>query len=158
MKLIFKKIKNYKLQNQKGFTLIELLLYVSMSAVILFTIVIFISSLLEARVRNQTVATVNQEGNRVISLITQIVRNSITINSPTTGSEASVLSLNTGVVGKDPTVFNLVNGVIMMTEGANTGVAITSNLVIISNLNFRNLSRPGTPGNVDVTFTADNVH
>jgi len=158
MKLISKKIKSYKIKTKNGFTLIELLLYVSLSAAILFVVVIFVSSLLEARVRNQTVATVDQEGNRVVSLITQTVRNSISINSPAVGAESSVLSLNTGIGGNDPTVFSLVSGTIMITEGANLPVALTSNLVIISNLNFRNLSRPGTPGNVDITFTVDNKH
>lgn len=158
MKLTFKKLKKFKIKIQNGFTLIELLLYVSLSAIILLAIVMFASSLLEARVRNQTVATVDQEGNRAVSLITQTVRNSIAINSPTIGTESAVLSLNTGIGGNDPTVFSLVNGAIMMTEGANPAVALTSNLVVISNLNFRNLSRPGTPGNVDVTFTVDHVH
>lgn len=158
MKLTFKKLKSSSIKDKNGFTLIELLLYVSLSAVVLFALVMFVSSLLEARVRNQTVATVDQEGNRVVSLITQTVRNSITINSPTAGTESASLSLNTGIGGNDPTVFSLVGGTIMMTEGANTPVALTSNLVIVSNLNFRNLSRPGTPGNVDITFTADHIN
>jgi len=158
MKLIFRKLKNYKLKSKGGFTLIELLLYVSLSAAILFVIIMFVSSLLEARVRNQTVATVDGEGNRIVSLITQTIKNSISINSPVIGAESSTLSLNTGIGGNDPTVFSLVSGVIMMKEGANPAVALTSNSVIISNLNFRNLSRPGTPGNVDITFTVDNKH
>lgn len=158
MKLTPKKLKSYKLKSKNGFTLIELLLYVSLSAIVLVVIVMFVSSLLEARVRNQTIATVDGEGNRAVSLITQTVRNSIAINSPSIGTESAMLSLNTGVGGNDPTVFSLVSGAIMMTEGANTPVALTSNLVVISNLNFRNLSRPGTPGNVDITFTADHVH
>lgn len=158
MKSIFKKINKKELKTRNGFTLMELLLYVSLSAFVLFALVMFVSSLLEARVRNQTIATVDGEGNRVISLITQTVRNSIAINSPAIGAESDVLSLNTGIGANDPTVFSLVSGVIMMAEGANPPVAITSNLVIISNLNFRNLSRPGTPGNVDITFTADHAN
>jgi Tfp pilus assembly protein PilW len=148
-------INNYK---QKGFTLIELLLYITLASAILFVTSIFAISLLEARVRNQTVATVDQEGNQTMAIITQTLRNATAINSPTIGTNADVLSLNTGVAGKDPTVFDLSNGVIRMTEGANSPVALTSNLVIISNLNFRNLSRPNTPGNVDVTFNVDHIH
>ena len=146
------------IHKQKGFTLIELLLYITLASAIIFVTSMFAISLLEARVKNQTIATVDQEGNQTMAIITQTLRNAIAINSPTIGTNASVLSLNTGVVGKDPTVFDLSNGVIRMTEGANSPVALTSNLVIISNLNFRNLSRPGTPGNVDVTFTVDHIH
>ena len=148
---------NYN-SNQKGFTLIELLLYITLASAILFVTSMFAISLLEARVKNQTIATVDQEGNQAMAIITQTLRNATAINSPTIGTDSAVLSLNTGVAGKDPTVFDLSSGVIRMTEGANPPVALTSNLVIISNLNFRNLSRPGTPGNVDVTFTVDHIH
>lgn len=144
--------------NNKGFTLIELLLYIALSAMVLLVTSMFLISVLEGRVKNQTIATVDQEGNRAMTIITQTIRNSSSINSPTIGTDSATLSLNTGIVGKDPTIFDLSSGAIRMTEGANTPVNLTSNLVIISNLNFRNLSRPSTPGNIDVTFNVEHIH
>lgn len=153
---MFDKVKNKK--EKKGFTLIELLLYIALSTLVLFVTSMFLISLLEARVKNQTIATVDQEGNRAMSIITQTIRNSTSINSPTIGNDSAILSLNTGVVENDPTVFDLSDGVIRMTEGSNPSVNLTSNLVIITNLNFRNLSRPDTPGNIDVTFNVTHIH
>jgi prepilin-type N-terminal cleavage/methylation domain-containing protein len=152
---MLKKILN---NSRKGFTLIELLLYLSLSAIIIFITTMFLMTLLEVRVKNQTIATVDQEGNQTMSLITQSIRNATTINSPVIGAQDSTLSLTTGVAGKDPTIFTLSGGAITMTEGVNPPVPLTSNLVVISNLNFRNLSRPNTPGNVDITFTVDHIH
>ncbi len=143
---------------QKGFTLIELLLYMGLSAMVLFVTSMFLITLLEARVKNQTIATVNQEGNQAMSIITQTLRNATAINSPTIGTDSAVLSVNTPITGNNPTVFDLSNGAIRMTEGINPSVNLTSNLVIITNLNFRNLSRPSTPGNVDITFNVEHIH
>jgi len=148
-------VRNLK---QKGFTLIELVLYISLSAAVLLTTVMFLMSILSARVKNQTIETVNQEGNRATLIITQTVRNATAINSPTSGNISNTLSVNTGVAGKDPTIFTLSNGAITMQEGSNPPVALTSNLVIISNLNFRNFSGSSTPGNVDVSFTTTHIH
>jgi Tfp pilus assembly protein PilW len=143
---------------QKGFTLIELLLYMSLSVIVIFTTSMFLITLLESRVKNQTIATVDLEGNQAMTIITQTLRNAVSINSPVTGTDSAVLSLETENALNNPTVFSLSGGVITMQEGGNLPVALTSNLVIISNLNFRNLSRPGTPGNVDVNFTVDHIH
>jgi len=153
---MFVKISNK--EKQKGFTLIELILYLSLSAVVILVTSMFLITLLEARVKNQTIATVNQEGNQAMSIITQTLRNAVVINSPAIGTDSAVLSVDMELAPNNPTVFDLSDGVIRMTEGSNPPVALTSNLVIISNLKFRNLSRPGTPGNVDVTFNVEHIH
>lgn len=141
-----------------GFTLIETLLYVALAALILFTVVSFMITLLEARVKNQAIETVNREGSQVMAFITQTARNAISINAPTPGNDAASLSLTTGVAGNDPTVFSLSSGAILMTQGAHAAVPLTSSLVVVSNLQFRNLSKPSTPGNVDVSFTVEHTH
>lgn len=141
-----------------GFTLIELLLYVSLSGIIVFSISIFMASLLEARVKNQTIATVEQEGAAALHIITQTLRNATAINSPATGNTAATLSVNTAVPANNPTVFDLSGGAIRMKEGAGAAVPLTSNLVIVSNLLFQNLSRPTTNGNIHISFTITHVH
>jgi type II secretory pathway pseudopilin PulG len=140
---------NYK----KGFTLIELLLYTSLSAIIIFVIALFIISILQARVRVQTVQTVDQEGNRAMMLITQAVRNANSIDLPALGNSYDELFLNSNDIH-----FYLEKGVIKMQEGSGDPLDLTSNQVIISNLQFRNLSRPDTPGNIGITFIVEHVH
>ncbi len=142
----------------RGFTLIELLLYISLSAIVLLVISLFFITLLESRVKNQTVATVDQEGDQAMVLMTQTIRNAVAINSPATSTESSILSLTTENPTNNPTIFDSASGTIRMTEGANAPVALTSNRVIISNLIFRNLSRPNTPGNIDISYTVTHIH
>ncbi|PWB39142.1 MAG: hypothetical protein C3F02_00795 [Parcubacteria group bacterium] len=143
---------------QSGFTLLELLLYVSISALFLFFISIFLSFLLEARVKNQVIAEVEQQGLQAMQTITQTIRNSAIINSPTLGASTASLSLNTYVVVNNPTVFDLSGTALRIKEGSAVAIFLTNSRVQISGLSFQNLSRAGTPGVIAVTFTLTYVN
>lgn len=147
-----------KFQTQKGFTLIELLLYVGIAAVILLVSTLFLQTLLESRVKNQTIAEVEQQGLLVMQIITQAVRNADTINSPTTGNSASSLSVNTYTAGLNPTLFDLSSGAIRIKEGAGSTIVLTNSRVTASSLNFQNLSRSSTPGIVRISFTLTHIN
>src|SRR3989338_9592365 len=135
-------MKNY----QKGFTLIELLLYIAIASIIVFTTASLLRFTLESRVKNQTIAEVEQEGIQVMQLITQTIRNGTAVNSPTIGNSAVSLSVDT-------TVFDLSGGSIRIKEGAGAAVNLTSSKITVSSLNFQNLSRVSTPNIVRVSFT-----
>ena len=66
---------NYKLSTISGFTLVELLLYVGISSAILLASSLFLATLLESRIKNQTIAEVEQQGLAVMQIITQDIRN-----------------------------------------------------------------------------------
>ena len=135
-------MKNY----QKGFTLIELLLYIAIASIIVFTTASLLRFTLESRVKNQTIAEVEQEGIQVMQLITQTIRNATAISSPTIGASGASLSVDT-------TVFDLSGGAIRIKEGAGAAVNLTSSKITVSSLNFQNLSRVSTPNIVRVSFT-----
>lgn len=139
--------------SRSGFTLIELLLYMAISGVILLIISLFLQTLLESRIKNQTIAEVEQQGLQVMQLITQTVRNADTINSPVTGASAATFSINTYTAGNNPTVFDLSSGVIRIKEGAGAVVSLTNSRITVSALNFQNLSRASTPGTIRISFT-----
>ena len=145
-------------QLNQGFTLIELLLYVSIVSVVLLAISLFISSLLESRVKNQTIAEVDGQGLHVMQIITQSLRNAVAINSPALGVSAALLSINTIVAGNNPTIFDISADALRMSEGGGAPVALTNARVIASALNFSNLSRPGTLGTVQIMFTLTHVN
>jgi len=149
---------NYSLQTHKGFTLIELLLYVALSAILLLSISIFLSTLLESRIKNQVIAEVEQQGMQVMQIVVQTVRNADTINSPATGVSAASLSINTIVSGNNPTVFDLSGGAIRITEGAGSAIVLTNSRLTASGLTFSNLSRASTPGIVRIQFTLTAVN
>ena len=147
-----------KKSSQQGFTLIELLLYVGIAAVMLLVTSLFISTLLESRIKIQTVAEVEQQGLQVMQLITQTARNAEAITSPALGASASSLTLDVITVGSDPTIFDLANGAFQMKEGAASAVSITNSRVTASALTFQNLSRTGTPGTIRIQFTLTHVN
>lgn len=150
--MIKKHIKN------RGFTLIELLLYLAITPLILLSISLFLSSFFEARIKNQTVMEVENQGIHVINLITQTIRNAQAINTPLPGSSASSLSLDVVNTALDPTLFDLSGSTLRVTEGVGSPVALTNTRVIASGLTFQNLSRPSTPGVIRVQFTLSRVN
>lgn len=139
--------------NHSGFTLIELLLYVSIASIIVFTTASLLLFTLQSRVKNQTIAEVEQQGAQVMQLITQTIRNGTVINSPTIGNSGASLSVTVVTAANSPTVFDLSSGRIRITEGTGAATNLTSSKVTVTNLNFQNLSKTGTPNTIRVSFT-----
>jgi len=152
----FMKMDFYK--KNHGFTLVELVLYVSLAAILLVGVSIFFSVLLNARTKNKTIAEVEQNGVQVMNLITQTIRNAIKINSPAQGTSAASLSVNVADASSSPTVFDLVDGAIRLTEGSSTPITLTSSRITATNLTFANLSRAGTFGTIHVEFALNYIN
>jgi type II secretory pathway pseudopilin PulG len=104
-------------QRRRGFTLVELLLYVAVSSIILFVLSGFLLIMLQARVKNQTIAEVEQQGTMVMRQIAQTVQNATGIVSPSAGAVASSLTLDVTDSLKTPTIFSSSGGVLQVTEG-----------------------------------------
>ncbi len=147
-----------KISSQKGFTLVELLLYVAIAGIILLTISLFLQTLLESRVKNQTIAEVEQQGLQAMQLITQTLRNAAVINSPSTGTGTTTLSVNTYTGANNPTVFDVSGGVLRVKEGAAAAIPLTNSRVTVSTLSFQNFSRSGTAGTIRIQFTLSYVN
>lgn len=142
-----------KINFKIGFTLVELVLYIGIASAIAFVTTALLFTILGARTKNQVVIDVDQEGQRTMQIITQTIRNTTTINSPTAGLTAASLSLNTPTAANNPTVFDLSAGSIRIKEGAATVVPLTSIHTTASGLQFLNLTRPGTKGTIRIQFT-----
>lgn len=140
-------------KNKKGFTLIEILLYTGLAALLLAGISSFFFLILRSRVKSQTAAEVEQQGTQIMQIVTQAIRNAENINSPLAGSSSNSLSLDAAGMGADPTVFDASAGISRIKEGSESAVNLNNSRVQISNLDFSNLSRAGTPGNIKVQFT-----
>lgn len=145
-------------KNGAGFTLIELLLYVSITAVLLLSVSLFLFLLLESRVKNQTIAEVEQQGLQAMQIITQTARNAEAITSPAQGASASSITLDVITASSDPTIFDLFGSALRITEGAGSAVAFTNSRITASGLTFQNLSRTGTPGTVRIQFTLTHMN
>lgn len=139
---------------QSGFTLIELLLYVSIAGAMLLVVSLFLSVLLQGRVRNQVIAEVDQQGAQVMQLITQTIRNSASITSPTIGSSGATLILALSAPSQNPSIFDLSGSTLRLSEGSPAVIYdLTNSRVTASSLIFSNLSYPSTSGLIRVQFT-----
>ncbi len=157
MKNFLRKLYNDR-QQQQGFTLVELVLYIGISSVVLFATSLFLSTLLAARIKNQTIAEVEQQGLYVMTSITQALRNADTIGAPTQGASAASLTIHTYPGASDPTIFDLSGGTIRITEGSNAPIALSNSRVIASVLTFQNFSRTNTPGTIRIAFTLSHLN
>ncbi len=144
--------------SSKGFTLIELLLYVVIFSVLSLSFFYFMQSIGEARVKQQTIAEVEQQGLAAMQTVIQTARNAENITSPSMGASASSVTLDVITVADDPTVFDLSGGVLRITKGTSAAVSLTNSRVTASSLTIQNLSRPSTPGIIRVQFTLTAVN
>lgn len=142
---------------RNGFTLVETLLYVAIFGIMIISLATFSKSLVFNRIQSQRMLEVNDQGASVLKTITQTLRNADQVNSPTEGNTVTSLSVSTISSGTNPTVFSLADGVLNMKEGSGSDIPLTNGQVIVSDLNFTNLSRPGTTNAVKVTFTLASV-
>ena len=141
------------LSRQSGFTLLELILYLGITSILVVSVSFFFISLLQARVKFQTISEVEQQGEQVMQQITQTVRNSSSITSPATGATTAALTVVVPTGSLSPSVFDLSGGVIRITEGAGAAQPLTTTAVTVSGLSFQNLTRPTTQGVVRISFT-----
>lgn len=149
---------NHHNNRDKGFTLIELLLYVAIVGSLLLAVVTFSMLALDARIKNQTISEVDQQGVAVIQQIQSAISNANSVNAPVAGNSSTNLSLNMPSSGANPTTFSLSSGVLNISEGSNGGVALTNSKVAVTNLQFTNLSRSGTKGIIKISFTIARVN
>jgi type II secretory pathway pseudopilin PulG len=146
------KIKSQK--KQQGYTLVELILYISILAILLFAIFLFISLVFELKAKEESIIEVERQGEYNTRLISQTIRNATGINSPTIGTVGYSLSLSFTDSLKNPTIFSVTNGVLYITEGAGNPIALTNNQVTVSTT-FANFSRIDTPGNIRIILQLD---
>lgn len=148
----------YIMEKNKGFTLIELMLYVSLAAIILLLISLFLTTVLQARIKNQTVYEVEQQGSQILENVSGVIRNAKNINLPTAGNSSPIISLATVDGLKDPTIFSLSGNTLTIKEGIGSVINLSSNRVSIDSLTFTNISRTGTPGSIRVILTLSHVN
>lgn len=137
----------------RGFTLVELLLYIALTTIMVGTISVFLFMALQVRVKSHVTNEVEQQGQLVMQRIAQVARNATSISLPAQGASGSAVTLVVTPPGNSPTVFDLAAGVLRITEGAGSPVALTNGRVTGSALTFTNLSRSAASEDLRVQFT-----
>jgi Tfp pilus assembly protein PilW len=138
--------------------LIELLIYVSLLGALLLGASAFFAVVSDSRIKNQTIAEVDQQGTAVMENIAQTIRGATGIVAPSAGSSAASLTINVPTPSLSPTLYNLSSGNIYVKEATATPVALSGGKIQVTNLTFTNLSRPGTHGVIRVSMTLSRIN
>lgn len=155
---IKKRNLNKNLWSRNGFTLIETLLYLVIVATILGIIAAFFFLMHSIEIKSEIVNEVEYQGSYAMENILYSIRNSEGIVSPGTALSSGTLVLDAYDTNNDPTIIELENNKIKITEGGNPSNFLTSNLVAVSGLSFQNLSYSLTPGIIKVEFTVSYIN
>jgi Tfp pilus assembly protein PilW len=145
------------MKNQ-SFTLIELLLYIAIISLVLVSVTGFFWNIASGNIKEKSYQEVQQNGRFAIAKMTQEIKKAIGINSPTPGSSANSLSLIMPDSNLNPTIFDVSGGKIRITQGASAPIELTTDQVLVSNLQFTNLSYLNTPGTLRVEMTLENLN
>lgn len=143
---------NFK-KSGAGFTLIEFIMYTTIVGVILLAVGAIGINIFFNKAKLTAVDEVSQNSRFVLEKITYAIRNAEIINSPSLGTSGTSLSLQMADLSKNPTLFDLNNGFVRIKEGAGNYINLTTDEVVITNLQFSNLSYTGTPGTMRIEIT-----
>lgn len=148
-----------KIENsQRGFTLIELLMYVVIVSTLLGALSGFFIMTAQSRLKNQSISEVDQQGTLALQTIAQVVRSASSISAPATGVTDTSLTLIVPTAGVSPTIFSVNSGALQVKEGSGASVSLTNNKVTVSGLSVQNVSRSGTYGAVQISFTVSRIN
>jgi hypothetical protein len=113
---------------------------------------------LQARVKGQVIAEVEQQGEQAMQNMAQIIRNATGVNSPAQGTSGSSISLTVLNFSSSPTVFNVSSGALQITEGAGAPVPLTNNHVIVSAFTVTNVSQSASSSTLRLQYTLTAVN
>lgn len=144
---------NYK----KGTSLVEVVIYIALFSIFIGALGSFWLNIIGMRQRSQMMLEINNQGAFLMRVLTSSIKSATAINYPGTGVSSGTLSINTTDTQTTPTVFSENGETLFITEGINPAVALTNNKVKLTNLTFNNVSQPGTPGIIKISFTISNT-
>jgi len=136
-----------------GFTFIEFLIYIAIVSLVLVLTVGFGIDIFQGSIKNACWREVEQNTRFAMEKIERTVRLASGINSPSLGNSADSLSLAMQDAALNPTLFDVFNGKIKITQGSGSSYYLTSDQVEVSNLLCRNLSYQDTPGTLKIEMT-----
>lgn len=136
-----------------GFSLFELVLYIALTAVLLTVTSALLGVLLQARIKQRSIAEIDQQGLQVIQLMSSSVQAADSVLEPLPGASTTGLSLVPADAAPGPIVFQVISGVLMMSVAGGEPVPLHNSRVTVANLNVENLGEPGIMDSLHFSFT-----
>ena len=138
-------MKSMKITISSGTTLIELLISSTIVAALLIGVVGLASMSFSIRGRTHAALTVNENLQFAFGRISGSLVEATGILTPPLGSTSSTLALTTSASSTNPTIIQLADGIITITQGTSTISTLTSREIEVIRLNFTRVSST-TPG------------
>jgi len=145
------------MKNSLGLTLIEFLIYIAIFASILVLIIGFFWDIIFGNIKENSLQEIKENGQFSMFKISKEIKRAKSINFPLLGSQGNYLSLETVDPSLNPTVFDLQEGKLRITQGTTSPYFLTTDLVRVENLSFLNLSYPETPGIIEVEMEVSSL-
>jgi len=147
-----------KIKKDTGFTFLEFLIYITIVGVILTVTGNLCLNVFFAKAKLTAIEMVNQDARFATEKVSERIRSAEAINNPALGESSTTLSLQMADLAKNPTVFDLSDGTIRIKEGSGAVVDLTTSEVILTTLQFSNISYPNTPGTLRVQMTIKSIN
>ena len=132
-----------------GFSLLELILLIGILAVILGTVMQIAISTEESRIRQHSIAEVEQRGTQLLETVTKTIRRAEAILTPAPNQTGSILALQMSLNGEFPTIVAATETGNLLLIQRTAIVSFLSSHVRTSHLVFRNV------GSSNVVFSFD---
>ena len=140
------------MHRRNGFTLIELLIYTVIFSGMIGAVVFLTRTVQETRTRVRTSVILGNDLRFALNRITSYVRSADNINLPSTSTGVTLeCGYASSSPGYNPTDVVLTNGIIQVTRGSSSTLAITSSAVKITSLLFDRTT--STPTAIRITMT-----
>ena len=134
----------------------EFIIYSVLITIIVGIIVLMSVNVMGARARIITREEVSHNARFALERMRYEIRRAESITSPSAGSSGPSLSLVDG--DEDTRVFDLSEGVLRMAIGGGTPIALTSDAVSATTLQFFNTSYDNTPGTIKIETTIEFIN
>ncbi len=152
---------------KSGLTLIEILLYIGIVSGVLIAASTFAWNIIGSKTKSQVMLEVDANATITLERLTQLIREARDIDSSSlleanladSANAGESLTLTMRTASQNPTVIDVDNGILRILRGAGTAVALTSNLVRVSDLTFTNHTlASGKTKNLGITLSIENVN
>ena len=139
----------YKRTRQSGFTLVEVIIYTGLLTIVMGGFVAFSLTMVGLKSKNHVMEEINVNGRNVINILSSKIREAESVVNPGKGDTSTSLSLLMPN-GSTITILNE-NGRLLLNNGTSSD-SITKNEVVVSNLNFSNLSCERASDAINISF------
>lgn len=137
---------------RSGFTMIETALFLGILAIMGTVVIGVLIATQTARIRQQSIAALEQRGTQVLQSLTRTIRRAEAIQFPASNTTGSIIALQMALNTEYPTIFAASGGNVLMVEKDQKSF-ILSGPVTIGNLSFRNIGGASAVVSFDLTAT-----